>query len=63
MSVMLWALGGLFLWWLVGTFVMAWIDTDGRLLAWAEDCPLGPSFGTWSVACAWPFILWLRRCS
>lgn len=40
-------------WEVLGCVVCGLLDTDGRLLEWAKDCPLG----FWFVPFIWPIVL------
>lgn len=43
-------------WEVLGCVVCGLLDTDGRLLEWAKDCPLG----FWFVPFVWPIVLGMR---
>lgn len=44
---------GIAAWEVLGCIVCAFLDTDGRLLEWAKQCPLG----FWFVPFIWPIVL------
>lgn len=43
-----------FVWYFLGCCILASIDEDGRLFAWAKRCPFGFSF----VPLMWPAVMW-----
>jgi len=59
MIIVLWVLGGVLAWQIIGCFVLAWLDgpkrMNGRLIEWAER---GPCPGWGLAAMLWPWILY-----
>lgn len=54
---------GVIIWSVIGCGVLAWIDTDGRLLAWVRSAP-NQLWRSFAILC-WPILviafLWPRR--
>lgn len=57
----LWILGSLGIWFIIGCGVLAFIDDNQMLFKWASSCPI--PFGYELTVMAWPIILfiWMRK--